>query len=189
MLYTKIIDHLYLGSYNDVIKEYYKEENISVIINVAKECKNMDETVEYYSYRYNDRPSENLYTNFDNIVDLIHSYRVMNKNVFIHCYAGKSRSATFVIVYLMKYLMYDLNTAYEYVNNLREIYPNLGFVNQMMRYEMDKISKSTLDYDKIVVKYIYSITGFISKEKIKEIYENEDKDVDKTIDRIFEDYE
>lgn len=188
MSYTKIIDYLYLGSYNDVIKEYYKEANIHVIINVAKECKKLDDEIEYHYYQYNDWPSENLYKYFDEIADLIHSYRESNKNVFIHCYAGKSRSATFVIIYLMKYLLYDLNTSYEFVSNLRVIYPNLGFINQMMKFEIERTGKSTLDYEKVVVDSIYSLTGFISKEKIKLIYEENNKDVDLTMDKVYDDY-
>lgn len=39
MYYTKIIDKLCLGTYNDIIKDYHKAVNTDVIINVAKECK------------------------------------------------------------------------------------------------------------------------------------------------------
>ncbi len=37
MNYTNACDYFYIGWYNDVIKDYYKDDNIKVIINVAKE--------------------------------------------------------------------------------------------------------------------------------------------------------
>lgn len=186
MYYTKILDKLYLGSYNDIIKDYHKAVNTDVIINVAKECKKIDDTVEYYYYGYDDSPTDNLYNNFDEVVDLIHFNIKSNKIVFIHCYAGKSRSATFVIIYLIKHRGFDLKSAYEYVNNLRDIYPNLGFVSQMMCYEIEKTNNSTLNYDNIVIDYIYSVTGFISKEQVTKIYYENNKDINLTMTKIFD---
>lgn len=186
MYYTKIVDKLYLGSYNDIIKEYYKEINANVIINVAKECKRLDNKLEYYYYGYYDSPSNNLYESFDEVADLIHRSIKSNKTVFIHCYAGKSRSATFVIVYLMKHCGFNLKSAYEHVNNLREIYPNLGFIDQMVQYELEKTNKSTLDYDKVVIEYIHSVTGFLSKEEISNIYYENNKNIDVIVNKIFE---
>lgn len=185
MSYTKIIDNLYLGSYRDVLNKTYEKENIDVIINVAEECKKKDMTAEYFYFPCQDIPTNLISTLFDEISDLIHSYRMQNKKVFIHCVAGKSRSVSFVIIYLMKYLNYSLNTAYEYVDNLREIYPNLGFVNQMMQYELNTTNQSTLDYDKVVIQNIFDTTGFISKEEVKEIYEQSNKDIDITLKTIF----
>lgn len=83
----------------------------------------------------------------------------------------------------MKHRGFDLKSAYEYVNNLRDIYPNLGFVSQMMCYEIEKTNNSTLNYDNIVIDYIYSVTGFISKEHVTKIY-YENKDIDLTMTKI-----
>lgn len=63
------------------------------------------------------------------------------------------------------------------------------FVNQMMKYEEDRTGKpTTLDYDDIVVENIYNLTGFISREKIRELYEANEKSVDATMDKVFEEY-
>lgn len=188
MEYVKIVDNLYLGSYNDIIKEYYKNANIDVVINVAKECKNLDNTVIYHHYQYCDSESEKIFDSFDIIADLIHSYRLQNKNVFIHCYAGISRSATFVIVYLIKHMNYSLNYAYNYVYNLRWIAPNLGFIHQMMKFEAETTGTISLDYDSIAITHIYNNTGFVSKDKIKEIYYKLNKNVDLTMEEVFSDY-
>ncbi len=184
-IYTKIVDNLFLGSYNDIIKGYYEKENIDIIINVAKECHKIDFSIEYYKYSYLDSPEENISESFDEVADLIDSYVSQDKKVFIHCYAGKSRSATFVIIYLMKHLGFDLNSAYTHVMNLRDIYPNIGFINQMVQYEKETTGKTTLDYDSVVIEYMYGVTGFYSKEEIKLMYEKFNKDIDLTMNEIF----
>ena len=91
---TKIIDNLYLGSYNDIIKEYFKDIGANVIINVAYECsyecKNMfncNDEIKYYYYPYHDRPQTMINEVFDEIADLIHKNIEQKKTVFIHCYA------------------------------------------------------------------------------------------------------
>eukprot|EP01084_Bolivina_argentea_P012935 24238_1 len=48
--------------------------------------------------------------------------------ILIHCSAGISRSATILIIYLMKANQWDLLTAFKFVKTKRKyIYPNLGF--------------------------------------------------------------
>jgi protein-tyrosine phosphatase len=185
MLYTEIINNLYLGSYSDVINNTYKEENIKLIINVAKECKKIEQNINYSYYNYEDSPSSLISDKFDEIADLIHSYLIQNKKVFIHCMAGKSRSASFVIIYLVKYLNYSLNYAYDYVNNLRDIYPNLGFVEQMIEYEYKTTNNKTLCYDKMVIENISYTFPSLSKDKIKTLYKETNKNIDDTINKIF----
>lgn len=186
MSYTKIIINLFIGSYRDILNYTFEKENIDVIINVAKECKNFENSkIIHHHYFYEDSPSDLISNSFDEICDQIHMYRTSGKNVFIHCFAGKSRSASFVVIYLVKYLNYSLQEAYEYVNNLRNIYPNLGFVNQMIEYELKTTNKSTLDYDKIVIDNIFETIGFASKENIKKTYELTNKNIKTTIDILF----
>lgn len=187
MSYTKIISGLYLGSYNDVINNSFNKENIDIIINVAKECKKIiqNPNIDYFYYSYEDSLTNSISDSFDEISDLIHKYLTQNKNVFIHCMAGKSRSASFVIIYLMKYLKYTLEDAYQYVNNLRDIYPNLGFIEQMMEYELKTTYKSTLNYDQVVIDNIHSSVPTIPKDKIKEIYIKSNKDINLTVSEIF----
>lgn len=187
---TKIIDHLYLGCYNDIIKNYFRKIKPSVIINVAEECRNMlsyNDNIDYYHYSYLDHSDEDISKSFDEVADLIHSYISEGKNVFIHCHAGKSRSVAFVLVYLIKYADFNLNDAFNYVDKLRcGIYPNLGFVNQLMKYETELTNKSTLDYDSICIDYIQSTVGFSSKEEVIKYYTECNKDAYLTIDKIFE---
>ena len=188
MTITKITDNLYLGSYHDIINKLYVELNINVIINFATECNNLsiDDNLIYYKFDYDDDPSENLYHNFNNVSTIINDLIISKKNVLLHCYAGKSRSVTFIIAYMMKYMNYDLLTAYNYIKKLRNIYPNIGFINQLIRYEKELSGKITLDYDNFVVKYIHdNVNSNILIDQIKLIYESSNKDISLTIDKIF----
>jgi protein-tyrosine phosphatase len=48
--------------------------------------------------------------------------------IFVHCKAGKSRSATVVVAYLMWSEGADQNSAYDEVKNMRpEVSPNVCF--------------------------------------------------------------
>ena len=52
-----------------------------------------------------------------------------NNRCFVHCAMGKSRSATSVIMFIMKVFSMKLDDAYEYVKTQREqTEPNEGFI-------------------------------------------------------------
>lgn len=56
--------------------------------------------------------------------------------MLVHCAAGRSRSASVVISYLMKLNKWSLNKSIEYVQKMREIVePNPGFKLQLRMYE------------------------------------------------------
>jgi len=185
MSLTKILDNFYLGSYNDIIKEYYKKFDIDVVINVAHECKNYTENVIYFHYPFYDIPTEDVYDKFTEISNLIDHYRKSNKNVLIHCSAGKSRSVSFVIAYLIKYADYTFNNAYDYLFAIRDIYINMGFINQLVKFEKEITGKSTLDFDKVAINYIHDSTGFKSREQVKLIYYDCNKDIDLIMKQIY----
>lgn len=52
-----------------------------------------------------------------------------NRNILIHCFAGISRSASGLIVYMIKEIGYTYQKALEICQRLRkEVYPNKGFI-------------------------------------------------------------
>lgn len=63
-------------------------------------------------------------------------FALQNGNCLVHCFAGVSRSATMVIVYLMKKNGWTYFQAHAFVKKRRSvIWPNPGFVRQMKNYE------------------------------------------------------
>ena len=59
-----------------------------------------------------------------------------DEKVLVHCYKGASRSATFVIAYLMWKNKISLLRAFKYVHAKRPIVePNYGFLMQLSKFE------------------------------------------------------
>ena len=64
--------------------------------------------------------------------EIIENCKNMNKKILIHCSAGKSRSASCVIHYLMKKENLSYDDAILYVSKCRPIIePNNGFKKQL----------------------------------------------------------
>nr|NGX33514.1 hypothetical protein [Candidatus Anoxychlamydiales bacterium] len=60
------------------------------------------------------------------------------KNIYVHCTAGRSRSAMAVISYLVKYKKMDLTQAYRFVKSKRRIV----LINYSQRKDLKKNYKS-----------------------------------------------
>lgn len=62
--------------------------------------------------------------------------RLHSSPTYVHCRAGKSRSATVVLAYLIHANAWTLKTSYAYVAERRKgISPNIGFVAELMEFE------------------------------------------------------
>lgn len=83
-----------------------------------------------------DQPTEDLYKYFDEIYDFMEQSR-KKTNILVHCFAGVSRSATGVIMYLMKKNDWSYYKAYSHCKKNRSIIsPNKGiyfiFINKAL---------------------------------------------------------
>lgn len=82
-----------------------------------------------------DRVKDKIYE-----IDTITTYNMQNSNnqnrVLVHCAMGRSRSATMVIMYLMRKFQIDWQLAFDIVKMRREIIdPNDGFLSKLRDYE------------------------------------------------------
>ena len=101
-------------------------------------CYHAEEnSIEYRQIRCLDSSTQNILEHFDETFDFMKKMiDDEKKNVFVHCYAGISRSPSFVIGYLMKYHSKTFREAYQMVRTKRPIInPNLNFLSQLQRYE------------------------------------------------------
>lgn len=58
-----------------------------------------------------------------------------SQKIFVHCAAGRSRSASLVVLFIMRYKRMSLKEAFKLVQRKRPIvYPNEGFRLQMAKY-------------------------------------------------------
>lgn len=163
MSYIK--DYLYLGSLNDSNNEdYLHKNNIKTIINVTYNHENIKyDNIKYYKIETLDNENQPILYVIDKVINIINDNK-KNGNILVHCYVGKSRSATCVIAYLMKEYDMTLEKAILYTKEKRDIInPNNGFMIQLIKYETNNKKK----IDKIL--YIYII--FIIIIYIYKIYE------------------
>ena len=108
--YNKIMSKIYLGNIQaSKDKTFFKDRKIKAVLNCSKDIPNTfrsDESVEYMRIPIDDSLKEvdfvKAYEFMPAAVEFIHKHAVLqNHNVFIHCYAGRQRSAIMVAAYLV----------------------------------------------------------------------------------------
>lgn len=125
---------LYLGNELDAKdKHALKGKKITDIMNVTSQVSFFYENLfNYYRIPASDSDKQNLSQYFDEAFQIIESVRNRKGRIFIHCWAGVSRSSTIVMMYLMKTKNMDVLEALKYVQERRPIAdPNLNFLGQL----------------------------------------------------------
>lgn len=130
---AKILDHLYLGSLFATHPATIEKHNIRHIISLgAKPCKNQESALFFdvsdNVHEVNKMKAEILPISYSFIDAAIQR----GENVLVHCQAGKSRSATVVIYYLMRRYSISFENAHHHVATIRpEIGLNKGFFDML----------------------------------------------------------
>lgn len=138
---NKVINNLYIGSILSTQHEYiYKYYNIKYVFSIQKELKPiMLDGMINYSINLDDSDNSKLFfcDKTANSLDIDILHECLQKGVcLVHCVKGISRSASFVIAYLIKYYNMTYDDAYDYLKNKRScIDPNKGFVKQLREFE------------------------------------------------------
>ncbi|RWS22213.1 dual specificity protein phosphatase 14-like protein [Leptotrombidium deliense] len=129
----EIIQNLYLTGMSGL--DSNKFDFIIDISNYYIEARNIDYT-KTLVIRIDDRLNANIYEHFDEATNFINHCLLKNKTVVVHCAAGRSRSASIVIAYLIRFCNMSLQDAYIYVHSKRTcIDPNESFLYQLAKYE------------------------------------------------------
>jgi len=139
---TEIIERIYLGNaFNAKDYNQLKQNNIGMIVNVTEEIPNYYlEDFMYTRIPIRDYNESSILEYLDITITKIHKYLEDNpdKNVFIHCFMGSSRSASVVIAYLIKYNQMRYDDAYEFIKSKRPIVNlNLSFREQLIKFEKE----------------------------------------------------
>lgn len=135
---TEIVkDRIWLGSVNDLNKDFIGNNNIKRVICVCQlddTRKEIEKLVdEYYKFSIPDSPKENIIGISKICYYLIYGDNTKDLKTFIYCAAGISRSASVVIYILMKKEGIDYKKAFEKVKEKRKVVnPNDGFTLQLL---------------------------------------------------------
>ncbi|EPS65926.1 hypothetical protein M569_08851, partial [Genlisea aurea] len=134
----QIEEGLYLGSVGAAENWFsLRKLNITHILTVA----NCFPPVHPDNFTYKvvsvaDRADVNISQHFDECIAFIDEAKSNGGAVLVHCFAGRSRSATVVVAYLMSKTGMSLSQAMEHVRNRRPVVcPNYGFMQQLEAYE------------------------------------------------------
>jgi len=138
---SKIFDSLFLGSYQDARNQSFLQRNkVTHVVTVGAELKVLYPKLFKYLYiAAHDMPQYKLSVYFDQLADFIHNAIDVEKGiVFVHCYAGISRSTSSILAYLIKYHGLTLHEALSLVKSKRSIvFPNPGFLRQLSAYSQN----------------------------------------------------
>lgn len=173
--YNLIEDGLYLGNLLTTSSSMIMNElKIKVVITAMGYpiFKKLD-GIEYHFIELFDIVNEDIVSHFPFAYNIISKAQQEGKNVYVHCQAGVSRSATIVISFLMK--KYEIN--YEKAllmvkKSRRKVNPNCGFICQLELYENwgYQLDGRNKDYRKHVINYLiykYSNSnGFSLRKRI-----------------------
>jgi len=136
-LFDKIDKYIYIGNVDTAKnKELLMQNGIKRIVNVTDNIPNFFENeFEYFNLKVEDRRTKFkiILENLENALNFIETSK---KKTLIHCNAGTSRSATILLIYIMKVKNITLKKAFEYVLNKRSTnsytHPNIGFFQKIL---------------------------------------------------------
>ncbi|OIS98661.1 PREDICTED: dual specificity protein phosphatase 1-like [Nicotiana attenuata] len=140
-----IEEGLYLGSFGAANnKDALKSLNITHILTIARDLNpSYPNEFVYKVLTVHDRVDVNISHYVEECFDFIEKAKGkieeakgQGGGVLVHCFAGKSRSATIVIAYLMKKHGMSLSEAFQLVKSKRPVIsPNAGFMIQLQNYD------------------------------------------------------
>lgn len=134
----KLLDCLYIGSVGAAMnKAVLKEEGITHVLTVADKLSPMFPTeFTYLSIPLLDSAEANLLEILPRALEFIETAREAGGKTLVHCFAGKSRSSSVCIAYLMQRERLNLLEALRFVRTRREVVmPNTGFLTQLKQWE------------------------------------------------------
>ena len=112
-----------------------KEYNITYIINCTKNKSENFQNITYMNIPIDDTSNQNIEQYFDSSYNFIEYAVNNNHNILVHCFAGKSRSASILIAYFMKKNNWSYDLSYQYLKEKRQIInPNNFFINALKEY-------------------------------------------------------
>ncbi|XP_051125445.1 dual specificity protein phosphatase 1 [Andrographis paniculata] len=134
----KIDEGLYLGSLGAANnRSALKSLNVTHILTVANSLNPAHPNdFTYKRIQVFDREDVNISQFFEECFAFIDEARTTGGGVLVHCFAGKSRSVTIVVAYLMYKNGMSFSEALEHVKTKRPVaFPNFGFISQLREYE------------------------------------------------------
>ncbi len=149
---NEIIPNLWLGNIKDSINSDFIDK-MDIIINCTKDIPFNNDKKKCIRIPVDDNLEKieitNLYKFLDKITNFIHLQLRQGKKIFVHCFAGKQRSASVITAYLMKYTGLKQNQVIDLLKTKRPIVfePLCNFDSALKVFEMDLKNNRNLKYN------------------------------------------
>lgn len=140
---NQILNNLWLGNREDAMDyDLLKRLKITVVLNATAQLDNFhdDKGILYMKINIKDKESTDLSPYFAQTTRFIADAINANKNVLVHCVAGASRSASFIMCYLMSNVGHSLCLldAFRWCKARRNcVMPNKMFILQLAQQELE----------------------------------------------------
>ena len=135
---NQIIDNLWLGAISSSCnREALHEYKIEVIITAF-----LGSTAAFpYDFKYEraklrDVEDEDILGDIEYLLPIIHKNLMEGKGVMCNCQKGRSRSASIVAAYLIRYKGMTTDEALQFIKSKRtQVNPNKGYIEQLREFE------------------------------------------------------
>lgn len=134
----KILGFMYLGSLRAAqTKKVYRDLNIGYILTVARGLEvEIDVGIKHLVLPVEDSHEENIRPLLTTAFNFIDEARESGKGVFLHCFAGVSRSVTVATAYIMSRYDMTRDEALNFIKRVRPAaQPNPGFMETLASFE------------------------------------------------------
>ena len=150
---NKITDKVYLGDcFGAEDEASIKAHKITHVLSCMGHLspKYKDTSIVRKIIELEDTETQNIFQYFRDSIKFIEKSNI----VFVHCFAGVSRSAALVIAYFMWKNKMTFKESLNFVSKHRNIGPNIGFRKQLLILEK-KLKEANYDLDKIDWKVVW----------------------------------
>lgn len=139
---NEILSGLWLGNILDA-KNLEFINSIDIVINCSKDIPFLSKDTKNIRVPIDDNLDEkeikNLLKFLPKITSFIYSSLRNNKTILVHCHAGKQRSASVIVAYLIRFLNISLDKAILLVRSKRDIIftPCINFKSSLLKFEKE----------------------------------------------------
>jgi protein-tyrosine phosphatase len=138
-----VLTGLYVGSIDALKnKDLLLKYRIGAVVTAlhrdtySDEMLKLPSTIAHMRVSIHDHPDEPIEDYFEEVADFIHYHRTTNGvNVLVHCAAGVSRSVSFIVYYMLKYVASEYRSVKDALAKVREnrpwVKPNKGFKKKL----------------------------------------------------------
>jgi protein-tyrosine phosphatase len=141
---NEVIHNLWLGDAKaSQSREFIKAKNINCIINCTVTSEFLPGKLFRYKYRIpvkdNCEPEEIslMYSILDKTADIIYRHLQNGDVILVHCHAGRQRSVSIILAFIMKYACMSFNKSLILLKTKRSVscYPDINFHSALLSYE------------------------------------------------------